>query len=282
MAIACGEIETVVGTTFSATATETCASGENRVGVWYQITVNETSVISLQTCFKQTDFNTEISVFSGTCDNLNCVPEVGETDLIPSGVNCESSPGTNGTQGEFIADPGAYYIMVHGTSTAESGSFALSVTCDPILATSLTGLVTWNVDCGARDGEIELYETGTAILAGSQEVVISEGGTFSADFELLGSFDIYLKVDGFLAVSESTVVLDTNPMDILFDPLPPGDLSGSNTVGLPDFSSFSSAYGSGAGSPGFNVLADFNCDGAIDLQDFSIFSTNYGSSGAEP
>ncbi|HKL03007.1 MAG TPA: hypothetical protein VJ911_05000, partial [Cryomorphaceae bacterium] len=112
MAIACGEIEIVVGTTFSATAQETCASGENRVGVWYQITVNETSVISLQTCFKQTDFNTEISVFSGTCDNLNCVPEVGETGLIPSGVNCESSPGTNGTQGEFIADPGAYYIMV--------------------------------------------------------------------------------------------------------------------------------------------------------------------------
>lgn len=280
IAIECGEM--VVANTFGASQQETCANGDNRVGVWYEIEVIELSVVLLQTCFKETNFETEISIFSGPCNNLSCFTEVDGTGLISASAGCENSPELNGAVGEFVATPGEYHIMVHGSSEDESGNFSLLVACEPVLETSLSGTVAWNSDCGERDGLIEFYDSATANLAASQDVVISANGSFSTGLEVTGSFDIYLKIDGFLSVSELNVDFDGNPIEIVFDTPLAGDLTGSNAIGLPDFSAFSSAYGSEVGTPGYNPLADFNCDGAVDLQDFSVFSSNYGISGVAP
>lgn len=280
IAIECGDM--VVAGTFGASQQETCASEENRVGVWYEIEITELSVVSLQTCFKETNFEAEISVFSGPCDNLSCLTEVDGTGFISAGTGCENSSGSNGVLGEFVAIPGVYHIMVHGSSEDESGNFALSLSCEPVLETHLNGTVAWNSDCGQRDCVVDFYDSVTSILAASQDIVISENGSFSIELDITGSYDIYLKIDGYLAVSELNVDFDGDPINLFFDTPSPGDITGSNAIGLPDFSAFSTAYGSEIGASGYNPLADFNCDGTISLQDFSVFSSNYGLTGLGP
>lgn len=280
LVLECSEL--AMGNSFAASMQETCADEESRAGVWYEIDIVEPSVVSLQTCFETTDFDTGISVFTGTCENLSCYTELGGTGLIASDLQCESLTGFYGTAGEFIAGPGLYFIMVHGTAPNETGNYTLSVSCEPVSEITINGIVTWNSACGERAGEIELYEAGTASLATSENIVVSNSGTFSANPELIGTFDIFLKISGFLAVSELGVALNGSPIEIGFDTPIPGDLTGSNTIGLPDFSAFSTAYDSESGSTEYNILADFNCDGLINLQDFSVFSSNYGLSGVDP
>ncbi|MCA1764558.1 MAG: hypothetical protein LC664_16420, partial [Flavobacteriales bacterium] len=182
----------------------------------------------------------------------------------------------------FIAPAGTYYIMVHGVSETASGNFTLSLSCEAISSTDINAVISWNTACGEREGELEFFNAGTSDLAGAYPITVSENGSFSLSVDISGNYDIFLKVDGYLAVDEPDVLLQGNNLDIVFDTPIPGDITGSNAVGLPDFSAFSAAYGLNAGSPGFNPLADFNCDGAINLQDFSVFSTNYGANGVEP
>lgn len=83
-------------------------------------------------------------------------------------------------------------------------------------------------------------------------------------------------------------MVDLCGRDIYFVPVAPGtyyrvypahaDHNGDGVVSYQDIVSFSGAFGTSAGSPGYNPFLDFNGDGAISYVDMTLFSGWYGSS----
>ncbi len=118
--IICGS--TVEGNTEQGLYTPgpTCGSANiSTKGLWYSFTGTGEEV-TLSTC-GATNFDSKISVFSGTCEALVC--EAGNDD----GVGCAGNsslatfPSVNGTN---------YLVLVHGYN-GEQGLFTLSMTCAP-------------------------------------------------------------------------------------------------------------------------------------------------------
>lgn len=88
-------------------------------GLWYSFTGTGEEV-TISTC-DETDFDSKISVFTGTCEELICAS--GNDD----------SPGCdfNSSSVTFVSTAGtAYLILVHGYDQDE-GLFTISVTCAP-------------------------------------------------------------------------------------------------------------------------------------------------------
>ena len=118
-AISCGE--TVSGTTIGASIDElnNCGTSITAPGVWYTFTAGSDSrFYSLSTC-DQADFDTKISVFTGSCDRLICLGGTDDSD------NCDG--GTT----ELIFTPAygrVHYVLVHG-SGSEIGDFDLTLDC---------------------------------------------------------------------------------------------------------------------------------------------------------
>lgn len=116
--IACGG--TVTGNTElgSVTTAPTCgAANVTTNGLWYSFTGTGEDV-TLSTC-AGTDFDSKISVFTGTCADLDCV--AGSDDA----PDC---PG-NTSSATFHTTAGAtYFVMVHGYNAAQ-GDFTLTMTC---------------------------------------------------------------------------------------------------------------------------------------------------------
>jgi hypothetical protein len=129
--IACGQ--TVSGTNIGATDTGQPEGHCNFVyadapGVWYAI-VGTGDIITLSTCSPNTNFDTQLFVFSGACGNLVCVN--ANDDVF------ESPCSTVG----FVAQEGVtYYILVNsfsgegeGEGEGENeGNFELSANCTPL------------------------------------------------------------------------------------------------------------------------------------------------------
>ncbi len=123
IAINCGD--TVIGDTLTATAdaVDDCTAGTpDAPGVWYKWT--DTSGLAadvlLSTCSTNTDYDTQISVFTGPdCDNLTCV---AGNDDSPNCTDFQSEV-------EFVSDGSStYYILVYGFGTG-TGTFELSMSC---------------------------------------------------------------------------------------------------------------------------------------------------------
>ncbi|PQB04025.1 proprotein convertase P-domain-containing protein [Aureitalea marina] len=121
--ISCGE--TVTGTTDGATAdnSELCG-GEFNIGngVWYTFTddFGFSSDYTVSLCDGGTTYDSQLTVYEGDdCGNLTCVG--GNDDFC--GLQSEVS---------FTGDGNStYYILVHGFG-GSTGSYSLSVNCDPI------------------------------------------------------------------------------------------------------------------------------------------------------
>jgi len=144
------------------------------------------------------------------------------------------------------------------------------------------GTATWSENCDSRPGILYLYESGSENLVASIVIEISDQGIFEVGSLPTGTFDFYLKIDGFLQKSLTNVDLTTEVIELDFGVLTPGDINGDNAVLLPDFSAFSTAYDTSIGDASYNALADFNCDGAVNIFDYSQFSSVYGSTGDSP
>ncbi len=132
VALECGV--PVFGTTIGAELDATCGfAGVERQGVWYTFTQEGPNVVSLETCFEGTNFDTDISVFTGDdCDNLSCFTGFS-TDGFTDGVfACEFAGfAAGGADAVFNAEGGVtYYILVSGFNT---GNFELLASCEPIL-----------------------------------------------------------------------------------------------------------------------------------------------------
>jgi len=115
--ITCGE--SLSGTTSGAAQqVPECSETLNTApGRWYQF-VGTGEKVRVSTCDLGTDFDTQIGVFRGSCNNLVCV--TGNDDDI----DCDASSSL-----DFISTAGTtYYIYVTGFDT-ESGNYVLSIQC---------------------------------------------------------------------------------------------------------------------------------------------------------
>ena len=99
--------------------------GNGEEGVWYSFTGNN-SYVSLSTCGGQTQFDTQISVYSGDCSSLNCVVANDDNPL------CESNGSSSYLSFNAIAGTN-YFIRVHAnTQPNMSYNFTLNCSCSAL------------------------------------------------------------------------------------------------------------------------------------------------------
>ncbi|MCP4123056.1 MAG: T9SS type A sorting domain-containing protein [Bacteroidetes bacterium] len=116
--VTCGSVTT--GTTEGATDTDEpgyCGASVSSPGVWYYFAGTDQDA-TFSTC-GTADFDTKISVYSGSCGDLTCVDGNDDGSGCPgytSELEVRTYVGTD------------YYIYIHGFSS-ETGNFDLSVTC---------------------------------------------------------------------------------------------------------------------------------------------------------
>lgn len=124
--LSCGN--SVSGTLNGATpdnAPSCLASGNGEDGVWYVFAGNN-SYVTLSTCGNQTQFDSQISVYTGDCSNLTCVAANDDNPL------CELNG--NSSYISFNALSGLnYFVRVHAnTQPYVSYNFVLSSSCAPL------------------------------------------------------------------------------------------------------------------------------------------------------
>lgn len=124
--ISCGS--SVSGTLTGATIDNvpSClSSGSAEDGVWYSFAGND-SYVTFSTCGVQTQFDSQISIYSGDCSNLTCVAANDDNPL------CE----TNGSSSQisFNAYSGTtYFVRVHtNTQPNTSYNFVLNSACSAL------------------------------------------------------------------------------------------------------------------------------------------------------
>jgi hypothetical protein len=114
----------VQGSTANATFTNagTCGTTHTAPDVWYTV-IGTGGPIEVNTCGATFGYDTKLTVWTGSCSNLQCVG--GNDDAACPASGLLSRVTFNSVDGQ------TYYIMVHGFSTA-TGPFDLNVICmDP-------------------------------------------------------------------------------------------------------------------------------------------------------
>lgn len=120
IAVSCGD--SVSGSTVGATVdsnTPNCGPNITSPGVWYTLN-DDTGLpgdITLSLC-NGTDFDSKISVYTGTCGALVCVDGNDDACGLQSEITFASDGNTQ------------YYILIHSFGGA-TGNFTLDVTCTP-------------------------------------------------------------------------------------------------------------------------------------------------------
>lgn len=126
------------GATVDSNAPACYAFGGNGEGVWYTYTAPFDAEVTLSTCDAFTDFDTDLTVYTGSCDGLTCFTGFsgdGYTDGPPTFGVCAANGMYNIASGTFQAEAGVtYYILVEGyyspgSFSASSGNFGLSISC---------------------------------------------------------------------------------------------------------------------------------------------------------
>jgi hypothetical protein len=172
----------------------------------------------------------------------NYVPQSGETDL----------DGNPRISGNYI-DMGAYEIkgpVVSGTINLQD--FLGDKTAVPITIEL------------RNPGETTPLEVHTGIRLDSNE-------SYSFRTERTGTFDVTAKAFHWLRQKQASVNVTTN-VTVNFS-LINGDINNDNTIGIEDYSTFTTQYNT-AGPE-----ADLNGSGWVTIEDYSILTTNYGLDG---
>jgi hypothetical protein len=83
-------------------------------GLWYTL-VGTGSEVTISTCSQQTKFDTDISVFAGSCSDLTCV--------ISAKDGCgDQAAVTWITEADVV-----YYVQIRGANPSEVGNFLMGV-----------------------------------------------------------------------------------------------------------------------------------------------------------
>jgi hypothetical protein len=127
--------QTIVGSTRNSISEgiSDCVSGlNNSVGLWYSVVGKEGMTYRVDTCSEETNFDTVITIYRGSCDDeLECV-----------GGNDESCGGSTSSVHWKTEEGVAYYIKIHGFYGAV-GDFGMSLssTATPENDACLNGIV---------------------------------------------------------------------------------------------------------------------------------------------
>mmetsp|Transcript_48289 Transcript_48289/g.71569 ORF Transcript_48289/g.71569 Transcript_48289/m.71569 type:complete len:238 (-) Transcript_48289:354-1067(-) len=124
----------IIGSTAEATSTnQSNFCGENFVsspGVWYsfEFTTDDedddttsTIVVQVSTCTNQTDFDTALTVYSGSCLSLTCVAGQDNDYECGTGIDVHSTVAWHAEKDT------RYYINVHGSQANHTGNFGLTI-----------------------------------------------------------------------------------------------------------------------------------------------------------
>jgi hypothetical protein len=125
--INCGDL--VTGNNSAASNTHPkCNGSTGGNDVWYSFTSDVNAVVYLENCLEGTNFDTDLSVFTGACDALECEPSFGGNGHIDGNSGCSFASWASG--GEFVAVAGVEYtIQLTGFSASSQGDFAMSISC---------------------------------------------------------------------------------------------------------------------------------------------------------
>lgn len=261
--------------------------GEYRGGdVWFTFTLPENGQVEINRRNMEGS-HFYFAVYEGTCGDF---AEVG----------CSFLPGNQLVVKDLRLAGETLFIRVFQRNSTHSGSFRLCLVTgdchgvqggDAVINQSgdcaggntgktpcekvIHGTVDWETACGTENASIEWIGT----LSGSTRVSIEQNGHFSLTGIAEGTYDFYLKRDGFLRKKIENITIKSSGNELNFGVLVPGDITGNNAVGISDFAQFSSAYGYTVNNDGYNELTDFNCDEITNIQDFSLFGIYYGTAG---
>ena len=269
-AVECGSTTpgSLVGATFDNVGT--CTTSNTQPGVWYTITPGGSGTITAATC-TLASFDTKISVFSAaSCDGaLVCIAGNDDGCGVQSTV---SFPATGGT---------TYYILVHSFSTfVGTGAFSLALTCDLALESRLAGTASWNSNCGTRPAAVNLYTPNTNTIMGTYAVIMQVDGSFEVLGLTAGTYDVIVKVQGYLAKGAQDVVVGTGTTALPLGAIINGDVNNNNAINLPDVSLVNASFGSTTSSANYNPIADLNCSGSVNLSDISLLNAGFAQVGA--
>ncbi len=217
--IECGDV--VTGSTFGSTSngapTGVCGTTAGAPGNWYSF-IGTGNIIQLGLC--TSTFDTKLQVYTGTCDNLNCVDGNDDSCGLQSEVDFLSTPGTE------------YFIYVFGFGAAQ-GNYMLDINCVCIsdvtvgadqefcdedsfeIVSSLSGETIFNPTYLWSNGETTPNITVTNSGTFSVEVTTAGGCTVtdSVDILLNDTPIIDLGAD-FLTCFDTPVVLDGSPTNV--------------------------------------------------------------------
>ncbi len=130
--------------------TDTCDYGTLSAGLWYLV-VGTGSMMRAHACLDMTCYDAMMSVYSGTCESLNCVGTNAEGTMQGSNtITWATEPLVN------------YYIRLYASSDWETVDFGLSVSsfqpvvndlCDGAIALSIANVVEGSMEGGSGYNE---------------------------------------------------------------------------------------------------------------------------------
>jgi hypothetical protein len=127
---------------------------------------------------------------------------------------------------------------------------------------------------------VSVYEPGTNTLVGSYPVTVQADGTFNTSTVPTGTYDIIVKVQGYLAKGFQDVAIALGPNALAVGAITNGDVNNNNGINIQDVSTLNAAFGSVVGAPNYNFLANLNCDNGVNIVDVSILNAGFGQTGA--
>ncbi|MFK7925208.1 MAG: malectin domain-containing carbohydrate-binding protein [Bacteroidia bacterium] len=185
-------------------------------------------------------------------------------------------------------DGGTNHFIAVTHTGAYGSAIQTSATSNPIIlrfeqGATLDGNLSIPTLCTGETVIVQAYMPGTNTLVYTGTAPYVNGSGFVMTGFPAGTFDLYLKVDGYLQrLRANFVFTDGGITTVGFAVLLAGDVDGDNDVDINDFTLFSAAYLSADGDPNFNPSADFDCNGVINLQDFTLLSPQFNTTGEQP
>lgn len=156
--------------------------------------------------------------------------------------------------------------------------------CEPVVAfPGWVGLNNFLGNISSRPLNVDVLNAGTNTVAANFTVNPTVAGsvatgTYMFITDTVGTFDVRVKCDGYLAKRVNGVVIAQN-MGQVSHILTPGDADGDNAVTGSDLIITRLALGSTPGSPRWDARADINGDLVVDFRDVRAVSLNMGAVG---
>jgi hypothetical protein len=200
-------------------------------------------------------------------------------DFICSGIISYNS--TNSVNWRIAAStPNGYYPCLFNGTIDEVRIYdrALSASevaaLDNVSQVTVSGTVTLEDYIGDNTSvpvTFTIRNPGSTTVLETHTVYLGSDGSYSFNTTLVGTYDIAAKAFHWLRQKQANI--DTTSNATVDFSLINGDINGDNTIGIEDYSTFTTQYDT-AGPE-----ADLNGDGWVTIEDYSILTTNYGLDG---